>query len=249
MSRMKVCLPALLAFSLAVPAVAAAQADVSGLWEVTIESPQGPMSIDADLKQAGEALTGMITSPMGNVELKGTFKNDELAFSYSVPLQGQNLDITMTGKLAGDTIDGLVTIAGLGEVPWKAKRKTAAAAADAKAAAAPAAAASASASPAATGPGVTGKWDILMDTPAGQMPFTANFVQTGEKVSGTVSGPTGEMPITGTMTGNALKMDMNIPTPQGELEIKFTGDLSPAGLSGKASTMMGDMSWSATRAK
>jgi len=238
MSRLKVCLPALLALSLALPAMAAAQANVSGPWEVTIDSPQGAMSIDADLKQDGEALTGMITSPMGNVELKGTFKNNELAFSYSVPLQGQNLDITMTGKLAGDTIDGLVTIAGLGEVPWKAKRKTAAAAA-----------ASASAAPAATGPGVTGKWDILMDTPAGQMPFTANFVQTGEKVSGTVSGPTGEMPITGTMTGNALKMDMNIPTPQGELEIKFTGDLSPTGLSGKASTMMGDMSWSATRAK
>ena len=105
MSRLKVCLPALLALSLALPAMAAAQANVSGPWEVTIDSPQGPMSIDADLKQDGEALTGMITSPMGNVELKGTFKNDELAFSYSVPLQGQNLDITMTGKLAGDTID------------------------------------------------------------------------------------------------------------------------------------------------
>jgi hypothetical protein len=250
MSRLMVCLPAMLALSLALPAMAAAQANVSGPWEVTIDSPQGAMSIDADLKQDGEALTGMITSPMGNVELKGTFKNNELAFSYSVPLQGQNLDITMTGKLAGDTIDGLVTIAGLGEVPWKAKRKTAAAAAATAAAApAPAAAASASAAPAATGPGVTGKWDILMDTPAGQMPFTANFVQTGEKVSGTVSGPTGEMPITGTMTGNALKMDMNVPTPQGDLEIKFTGDLSPTGLSGKASTMMGDMSWSATRAK
>ena len=125
MSRLKVCLPALLALSLALPAMAAAQANVSGPWEVTIDSPQGAMSIDADLKQDGEALTGMITSPMGNVELKGTFKNNELAFSYSVPLQGQNLDITMTGKLAGDTIDGLVTIAGLGEVPWKAKRKTA----------------------------------------------------------------------------------------------------------------------------
>ncbi len=129
MSRLKVCLPALLALSLALPAVAAAQANVSGPWEVTIDSPQGAMSIDADLKQDGEALTGMITSPMGNVELKGTFKNNELAFSYSVPMQGQNLDITMTGKLAGDTIDGLVAIAGLGEVPWKAKRKTASAAA------------------------------------------------------------------------------------------------------------------------
>ena len=125
MSRLKVCLSALLALSLALPAVAAAQSNVTGPWEVTIDSPQGAMSIDADLKQDGEALTGNIVSPMGNVELKGTFKNDELSFSYSVPLQGQNLDITMTGKLVGDTIDGLVAIAGLGEVPWKAKRKTA----------------------------------------------------------------------------------------------------------------------------
>src|SRR5262245_52134380 len=179
MPRLKVCLSALLALSLAVPAMAAAQANISGPWEVTIDSPQGAMSIDANLKQDGEALTGMIISPMGNVELKGTFKNNELAFSYSVPLQGQNLDITMTGKLAGDTIDGLVAIAGLGEVPWKAKRKTGAASA-APAPAAPAAASAASAAPAAAGgAGVSGKWDILMDSPAGQMPFTGNLVQTG----------------------------------------------------------------------
>jgi hypothetical protein len=254
MSRLKVWLPAVLALLLAVPAVAAAQADISGPWEVTIDSPQGAMTVDADLKQSGEALTGMITSPMGNVEIKGTFKNNELAFSYSVPMQGQNLDITMTGKLAGDTIDGLVAIAGLGEVPWKAKRKTASAAA--APAAAPAAAASAApAAPAAasaadaSGAGLTGKWDILMDTPAGQMPFTANFAQTGDTVSGTISGPTGEIPITGTMTGNALKMDMSFQTPQGDMAITFTGDLGPNGLAGKASTPMGDMTWSGTRAK
>ena len=81
------------------------------------------------------------------------------------------------------------------------------------------------------------------------MPFTANFVQAGEKVSGTIAGPTGEVPITGAMTGNALKMDMTIQTPQGDMEITFTGDLGPQGLAGKASTMMGDMTWSATRAK
>jgi hypothetical protein len=239
----------MLALALAVPAVAAAQSDISGVWEVTIDSPQGAMTIDADLKQAGEALTGMIISPMGNVEVKGTFKNNELAFSYSVPLQGQNLDITMTGKLAGETIDGLVAIAGLGEVPWKAKRKSASATAAAAPAAPAAAAAPAATAAAATGEGITGKWDVLMDTPAGQMPFSANFVQAGEKVSGTISGPMGEVPISGTMTANALKMDMSVPTPQGDMAITFTGDLGPNGLAGKASTMMGDMTWSATRAK
>src|SRR5688500_13216309 len=148
-----------LALTLTIPAAAAAQATLTGPWEVTIDSPQGAMSIDADLKQDGEALTGVVTSPMGTVELKGTFKNGELSFSYSVPLQGQNLDITMTGKLAGETIDGLVAIAGLGEVPWRAKRKapgSAPAAATAPAASAPPAAAVAT-----TGEGISGKWDVL----------------------------------------------------------------------------------------
>jgi hypothetical protein len=237
-----------LALSLTIPAAAAAQATLTGPWEVTIDSPQGAMTIDADLKQDGEALTGVITSPMGSVELKGTFKNDELSFSYSVPLQGQNLDITMTGKLAGETIDGLVAIAGLGEVPWKAKRKAPGSAPAAAPAAAPSSAAPASAA-AASGEGISGTWDVLMDTPAGQMPFTANFTQTGDKVAGTIAGPAGDIPIAGTMTGNALKLDMNIPTPQGEMSIVMTGDLSPTGLTGKASTAMGDMTWSATRAK
>jgi hypothetical protein len=44
-------------------------------------------------------------------------------------------------------------------------------------------------------------------------------------------------------------MDMNVQTPQGDMAITFTGDLGPNGFAGKASTMMGDMTWSATRAK
>ncbi len=246
MPRRKLVAPAWIALVLALPVTAGAQSNISGPWEVTIDSPQGAMTLDADLKQNGEALTGVITSPMGTVEIKGTFKNDELAFSYTVPLQGQNLDITMTGKLAGETIDGLVAIAGLGEVPWKAKRKTAGAA---PAAAATTAAAAAPAAVATIGDGVAGKWDMLMDTPAGQMPFTATFTQAGEKVAGTIAGPAGDIPVTGTLTGTALKIDMNVATPQGELAITLTGDLGPNGLAGKASTAMGDMTWSATRAK
>lgn len=250
MSRLNV-LAALMVCALSIAGPAAAQTDISGPWEVTIDSPQGAMTIDADLKHSGEALTGMITSPMGSVEIKGTFKNNELSFSYTVPLQGQNLDITMTGKLAGETLDGLVAIAGLGEVPWKAKRRAPGAAPAAAAAAptGPTAAPPAAGATIASDAGISGKWDVLMDTPGGQMPFSATFTQVGEKVSGTISGPGGEMPVTGTMTGNALKIDLAVPTPQGELAITMTGDVSATGISGKASTMMGDMSWSATRAK
>lgn len=251
MLRLRVPAPALLlvlALTASLPATAAAQADISGAWEVTIDSPQGAMAIDADLKQDGEAVTGVITSPMGSVEIKGTLVKDALSFAYSVPLQGQSLEITMAGKVAGDTMDGIVAIAGVGEVPWKAKRKPAAsAAADAVA---PAAGASTAApSGGAIGDGVSGKWDVLMETPGGQIPFTATLTQAGEKVSGSIASPMGELPVTGTMTGNALKLDMTITTPQGDLAVAMTGDLGPAGLTGKAITAMGEMTWSATRAK
>lgn len=246
MHRLNVSAPAwILAFAItaALPSIAAAQADISGPWEVTIDSPQGAMAIEADFKQDGEAVTGLITSPMGSVEIKGTLVKDALSFAYSVPLQGQTLEITMAGKVAGETMDGVVAIAGMGEVPWRAKRK---AAASATAAPAP----GASAAPTATiADGVNGKWDILMDTPGGQMPFTATLSQAGEKVSGTLGSPMGDLPLTGTLIGNALKLDMTVATPQGDLAITMIGDLGPGGLTGKATTAMGDLTWSGTRAK
>lgn len=236
------------------PTLAIAQADLTGSWDVTIDSPQGPAAVEATLKQEGENVTGQIISPLGNVELKGTMVKDTLTVNYSIPLQGQTLDLTMTGKLDGDTMKGSVVIVGLGEVPWTAKRKPAGAAAAAAPPALVPAASSTTAAPATTttattGEGVTGKWDILMDTPAGQMPFSATLTQTGDKVAGTISGPGGDLAVTGTMTGNALKIDMSVPTPQGDLAITLTGDLGPTGLTGKASTPMGDMTWSGTRAK
>jgi hypothetical protein len=252
MSRWKVSLLALALLAFA-PAPALAQADITGGWDVTIDSPQGPATVEATLKQAGEEVTGVITSPLGSVELKGTMVQDTLTINYTVPLQGQNLDITMSGKLDGDTMKGSVVIVGLGEVPWTAKRKPAAAAAAGTTAppatTAPPPPSTTTAAATTTADGISGKWDVLMDTPAGQIPFSASLTQAGEKVTGTIEGPGGDVPVAGTLTGNALKMEFAIPTPQGDLAVSMTGDLGPAGLTGKASTMMGDVTWSATRAK
>jgi hypothetical protein len=59
----------------------------------------------------------------------------------------------------------------------------------------------------------------------------------------------GDLPLTGTLIGNALKLDMIVLTPQGDLAITMIGDLGPGGLTGKATTAMGDLTWSGTRAK
>lgn len=248
MSRLKTSLLAL-AFALSLPYPARAQVDVTGDWAVTVESPQGTTTIDATMKQTGEDLTGSITSPMGSVDFKGKVVKDALNVSYTLDLQGNAIQITMTGTVAGDSITGNLNFGGLGDVPWTAKKKAAAAAA---ASTAPAAAAAPPTTIAAAGSttDVSGKWDITFNMAGNPMPATANFTQTADKVTGTMSSQAGETAVAGTMSGSALKLEFNVETPQGQITIQMTGDLSATGIAGKATIVgLGDADWTATRAK
>jgi hypothetical protein len=243
MTRRKLCVLALAIVGSA-PMAAFAQTDVSGDWLVTIESPQGPVTIDLTMKQAGEALTGTVTSPMGSVDFKGKVLKEALNVSYTMNVQGNSIEITMTGTVAGDAITGRVDFGGLGEVPWAAKRKTASAGpASRGASAAPLAA------PAAAGGGeITGKWDITFNMGGNQMPGSATFTQAGDKVTGTITSLAGGVPVSGTMTGKTLKLEFNIPTQQGDVPVTMTGDLGPDGFTGKANLAgMGEADWTGKR--
>ena len=241
MTRMKLCS---LAIALVVSApIAALAQDVTGDWVVTVDSPQGATSIDLTMKQAGEDLTGTITSPMGAVEFKGKIAKNAINVTYNLDLQGNAIVITMTGTVAGDGITGNLNFGGLGEVPWTAKRKGAAAPAATPAAPSSAAAAS-------SGSDISGKWDVTFNMAGNPMPASATFTQAGDKVTGTLSSQAGETPVTGTMTGQAIKLDFTVQTPQGDMQITMTGDLGADGITGKASLAgIGEADWSAKRAK
>ena len=238
--------PALALVAVVALAGPAAAQGIDGAWEVSLETPQGVTTIDATIKQQGEAVTGTVVSPLGSVEFKGTFVDDTLMIAYSVPVQGQTIDITMKGKRTGDTMAGMVNFGGLGEAPWTAKRK-------AEGAAAPAAAAAAAppAPEAGVGGPASGKWDIvLVMGPAGEFPMTGEFTQAGEKVTGTISSQMGAIPVTGSMVGDALKLDFVAPTPNGDLAITMTGTLGADGFVGKTSVPgLGDADWTGKRAK
>ena len=115
-----------LASSLVAAAMVFAQNDISGTWEVTFESPQGPVTIEATFKQVGESVDGSVTTPLGTVDFTGALVNAALTMSSRLDLQGNKLDIGMKAKVAGDTMAGNLVVGGLGEIPWTAKRKPAA---------------------------------------------------------------------------------------------------------------------------
>jgi hypothetical protein len=183
-----------------------------------------------------------VTSPMGSVDFKGTVLKDALSVSYTLNLQGNSIEITMTGTVAGNAITGNLDFGGLGQVPWTAKRKPA------SAQPAPQAAPAAPAPATAGGGEISGRWDITFNMGGNQMPGSATFTQTGDKVTGTLTSLAGGVPVSGTMTGRTLRLEFNVPTQQGDVPVTMTGDLGPDGFTGKASLAgIGEAEWTGKR--
>jgi hypothetical protein len=229
-----------------------AQTSVSGDWEVTILSPQGPSTATATLKQDGDKVSGVLKGPQGQLPFEGgTLTGDELKFQFSINFQGTPLAITLTGKVKDTTIEGKADFGGMAEGEWTAKRVEATAANGATAAtpASPAAPAAASAS---TTPGsISGKWDVTFKTPQGDFPATATLTYEGGKLSGTFGSQMGEVPVSGSLEGNAVKLTLVAQTPNGEMNVSMTGNIEgDAIVNGTADVSgMGQMEWSAKRSK
>ena len=246
MTRLK---SSLLALSLLIASPVFAQTDVTGDWDVTVNSPQGSNTTPVTFKQEAGKVSGMFKSPQGTLPFEGgTMTGNDLKFTFTINVQGMELPITLTGKVEGETITGKADFGGFAEGDWSAKR-TGTAAPTATAAAAPAA--PAPATTAAAGVGFGGKWDVMMKTPAGDMPANATLSDDNGKLSGTFGSQLGEVPVSGTAEGKMLKLTLVAQTPQGELTVTMTGDLDGDNIvNGKAEVAgLGQMEWSAKRIK
>jgi hypothetical protein len=116
-------------FLLVAPTAIAAQdaqkkaVNVTGVWESTIESPQGSMTSTATYKQEGEELTGTHVGQMGELKLKGTVKGSAITYVIALDMGGQQLTITYSGTVNGDAIEGTADFGGMGSGKWTVKRK------------------------------------------------------------------------------------------------------------------------------
>jgi len=233
---------------LALPAFA--QTNIAGDWDVTIQAPQGANTVRVTFKQDGSKVSGIFKSQLGELPFQdGTIEGSDLKFGFSIPIQGQSLDITMTGKVDGESITGKAQFGGFGEGDWTAKRVEAATASAAPAA--PAAAAAPAANGAATATGIAGKWDATLKTQMGDLPVQVEFVESAGKVTGTIVGPMGPVELGGTFDGNALKLEFVAKTPQGDIPVTMSGELNGDTIvNGKAEFGgMGQGEWTAKRAR
>ncbi len=135
-------------------------ADAAGTWDVSVNTPNGPIAALLVLKKDGEKLTGSIAAPQGEVAVEGTQKDKAVSVNFTVQTNNGPMAIVMTGTQDGDAIAGTTTV---GE--WSGKRR----------AGAPAGAATNGAAQADKPADVSGAWALQVDlggntvTPGGDL--------------------------------------------------------------------------------
>ncbi len=96
---------------------------------------------------------------------------------------------------------------------------------------------------------VSGEWELIIQSPRGEMTSAAKFVQDGEKLTVTMTGPRGrDTTGEGTIKGNAVQWSVTRTGPEGdEFTIKYSGTVDGSTMSGTAETPRGSVNWKATK--
>ncbi len=114
---------AAVALLVSVPADVAAQ-DLSGMWTLTIQSPDGDQPLPVTIVQDGGDLkaTGEIPE-LGPIEMVGTIEGSNIRLEWDFYVEGMELNIIFMGTVAEDgTLSGSADFGGFGEGAWTAKR-------------------------------------------------------------------------------------------------------------------------------
>jgi hypothetical protein len=215
------------ALILAVSAIAQSP-NVNGEWDVTINSPQGSRNGKVSFKQEGDKLTGVMKNQRGDIPIEGAISGKTVKFKYTVKFQDQELTITMTGAVDGDTIKGDADFGGFAQGDWSGKR------ASATTASSPAPAASTSSSGQKSGDkvDVSGSWSVTVESEAGSGNPSFTLKQDGEKLTGKYKGAFGEADLTGTVKGDKIEFSFKV-SGQVEGTITYTGTTDGKTMKGK----------------
>lgn len=100
--------------------------DVSGSWQLTVETSQGSGTPTVEFQQKGDQLTGTFHSQLfGDAKLTGTVKGNAIEFGFEGDAGGQKLKVTYKGTIESPTaMKGKAVYAGFDEnATWSATKK------------------------------------------------------------------------------------------------------------------------------
>ena len=123
MTKLKTGLVVLLAVAGFVVAQVASAADVTGSWIMAVQTGAGSGSPTFVLVQKGDALSGSYKGQLGEAQVTGSVKGDDVTIEYKVDGQAGSLAVKYSGKTDGKTMSGKVLLGQLGEGTFTGKKQ------------------------------------------------------------------------------------------------------------------------------
>jgi hypothetical protein len=101
-------------------------ADVSGSWQMTVQTSQGSGSPTVVFQQQGEKLTGTFNSQIfGEAKITGSVKGNTIEFGFEGEAGGQTIKVSYKGTIESpNAMKGTAVYAGFDEkATWSASKK------------------------------------------------------------------------------------------------------------------------------
>jgi hypothetical protein len=97
--------------------------DVAGVWELTMQTPQGEMTRDATFTQEKDAIKVTMEGPMGEMKGEGTAKESEVTWTMTISTPGGDFALVFKGKVDGDKMTGEIQMGDMGTSTFTATKK------------------------------------------------------------------------------------------------------------------------------
>ncbi len=171
------------------------ESPIAGLWKITSESQLGTLERDLVVYKSGKAkyVTEEQSFDVENLVVAG----DAVTFDVTLDIQGQELALSFEGTYAEDTLTGQFMADGSAAAEVSGKK-----------------------APAAGVESVAGDWEILADTPLGELVAKLTLADAGSKLTT----DEGESEVTNLdIDSDFVQFDVTVIFEGGEYEVTFEG--------------------------
>ena len=97
--------------------------NVTGEWLFNVTTDQGGGTPTITFKQDGEKLTGKYVGQLGNADLTGTVKGNDIKFTFTIDAQGQQAPVSYEGTVEKNTMKGKLDLGGMASGTFTATKK------------------------------------------------------------------------------------------------------------------------------
>jgi len=98
-------------------------ADIAGVWELTMQTPQGEMTRDATFTQEKDIIKMTMEGPMGEMKGEGTVKENDVQWTITMSTPNGDFALIFKAKVEGDKMTGEIAMGDMGTSTFTAKKK------------------------------------------------------------------------------------------------------------------------------